>query len=79
MKKSKRPPRERLIVPVIEDDAEMTPEEIKAAVSALGPLMEKASGKSSSPPASSEKSVEEIRDGSFTKDELETLRSIGLW
>ena len=79
MKKSKRPPRERLIVPVIPDEEEMTPEEIEAAVNGLAPLMERANAQSSSPPASSEKSVEEIRDGSFTKDELEMLRSIGLW
>ena len=37
MKKSKRPPRERLIVPVIEDDAEMTPEEIKVPIPMKAP------------------------------------------
>ena len=56
-----------------------SPEEIWAQIQALAPLMEKASGKISSPPASSAKSVDEIRDGFLTKDELETVRSLGLW
>ena len=76
MKKSRKPLREILTRP---DEEELTPEQLKRKVKALRPLMKKASDKSSSPLASSEKSVEEIRDGSFTKDELEMLRSIGLW
>lgn len=76
MKNLKKPPRERLTIP---DEEEMTPEEIKAAVKGLAPLIAKANATSSSPPASSEKSAEKIRDGSFTKDDLETLRNIGLW
>lgn len=79
MKKSKKPPRERLIVPVIEDEEEMTQEEIEAAVRGLAPLMEKASARSSSPPASSGKSkLDEALEGSFTKDDLETIRALKL-
>lgn len=79
MKKSKRLPRERLIEPVIPDEEEMTPEEIEAAVKGLAPLMEKANAKSSSPPASFGKSpFDTALEGLFTRDELETIRALGL-
>ena len=78
MSKLRRPARPLVFQPGDHQYVE-SPEEIKAQIKALAPLIRKANAKSSSPPASSTESAEEIRDGFLTKDELETVRSLGLW
>ena len=64
---------------MIPDEEELTPEQLQAKVKALGPLVEIASGKHSSPPASFGKSpFDTALEGLFTRDELETIRALGL-